>query len=163
MLKLVQHDEHTIMTTVDITKLKQLREETGISYALCKKSLEDSGNDIEKAKKLLEGWGIEKAKSKANRETKQGSLFSYIHHNKKLGAFVEVLCETDFVATNEDFQTLGNDIAMHIASVHPESEAELLASLFIKDQSKTIDNLIKEYILKIGENIKIGKFVRFEI
>lgn len=151
------------MNKADITLLKQLRDETGISFALCKKALEESNNTIYKAKKLLEEWGIEKAKSKATRVTKQGSLFSYIHHNKKVGSLVEIMCETDFVAANSDFQTLGHDIAMHIASVSPENEEELLSSPFIKDPSKTIDNLVKEYILKIGENIKIGKFVRFEI
>lgn len=151
------------MATVDFAKLKQLRDETGISIALCKKALEESDNAIDKAKKLLEEWGIEKAKSKASRETKQGAVFSYIHHNKKIGALVEIFCETDFVATNDDFGTMGRDIAMHIASVSPENEKELLDSAFIKDPSKTIDNLIKEYILKIGENMKIGKFIRFEI
>ncbi len=151
------------MATVDFTKLKELRDETGISYAMCKKALEESDNDTEKAKKLLGEWGIEKAKSKASRDTKQGSVFSYIHHNKKLGSLFELLCETDFVAANDDFQSLGKDIAMHIASTSPENEKELMEAPFIKDPSKTIDNLIKEYILKIGENIKIRKFIRFEI
>ena len=85
---------------LDIKKLKQLRLETGISIALCKKALEQSNNDILEAKKLLRKWGIENIKDKINHSTSQGAIFSYIHHNKKIAALVEILCETDFLANN---------------------------------------------------------------
>lgn len=147
----------------DIKKLKQLRDETGISFNLCKKALDESDNDIEKAKKLLQKWGIEKAESKASRETKQGSLFSYIHHNKKVGVMLELQCETDFVALNEEFQQLGNTISMQIASMKPENKEELLKQPYVKDPQTTVENLIKEKILKIGENITIGRFQRWEM
>lgn len=148
---------------LDTNKLKQLREETGVSFSLCKKALEESSNNMEEAKKLLSKWGVEKAESKAERVTNQGAIFSYIHHNKKIGVLVELLCETDFVAKNSDFEKLGNEIAMHISFGNPKDEKELLTQESIKNPGKTIDSLIKEYILKIGENIKINKFTRFEI
>lgn len=148
---------------MDIQKLKQLREETGVSFNLCKKALEESKGDLTIAKKLLREWGAEKAAGKADRETKQGAVFSYIHHNKKVGVLLELLCETDFVAANEEFQQLGNSLAMQVASMNPTDKEQLLSQAFIKDQKTTIDNVIKEKILKIGENITIGRFERWEI
>lgn len=147
----------------DIEKIKQLREETGVSYAMCTTALQDAQGDMQKARELLKQKGAEVAQKKAERETGQGSIFTYVHHNKRLGAMVTLLCETDFVAMNTDFQQLGNDIAMHIASIRPNDKDELLASSFIKDPSLTIEELIKNSILKIGENIAVGEFVRFEI
>src|SRR3990167_2936482 len=146
-----------------IFALKKLREETSVSFSLCKKALDQSDNDIEKAKKLLSTWGIEQTKSKLLRKTQQGALFSYIHHNKKIGVLLELLCETDFVAINSEFQQLGNTLAMQIASTNPRDVSSLLETPYIKEASKIIEVLIKECIFKIGENIKIGKFVRFEI
>ena len=147
----------------DINKLKQLREQTGVSFSLCKKALEESGDDIEKAKKLLSKWGVEKAEGKADRETKEGAVFSYIHHNKKIGVMVEILCETDFVARNSDFAELGKNIAAQIAFVNPENNEELLKSDSIREPGKTIDALLKEHILKIGEKLSIGRFTRYQI
>lgn len=143
--------------------LKKLREMTGVSFSLCKKALDESNGDMEKAKKLLSKWGVEKAEGKSDRVTKNGSVFSYIHHNKKVGVLLEILCETDFVAKNSDFQELGNNIAMHIASMKPENLDELLKQEYIIDSSKTIETLLKEAILKIGENLKLGNFVRYEL
>lgn len=149
--------------TYTIDHLKQLREETGVSFALCKQALEKSNNDIEKAKIELKKMGVEHAHKKAKREAKQGSFFSYIHHNKKIVATLELLCETDFVANNSDFQALGNDIVQQIASMNPDTKETLLKQPFIKDNSLTIEELIKQAILKIGENIIIGRFERWEI
>lgn len=147
----------------DIEKLKQLREETGVSYAMCKEALDTSKGDIEKARELLKKKGAEVALKKADRETSQGAIFSYIHHNKKIGSLVEIMCETDFVARNETFQKLGNEIAMHVASTNPKNNAKLLKEPFIRDQKITVEALIKDSILKLGENITLGKFIRFEI
>ncbi len=146
-----------------VNNLKKLRQLTGISFSLCKKALEQSNNDPDKAKKLLEKWGAEISTGKTGRTTNQGSIFNYLHHNKKIGTLLELLCETDFVAKNSDFQMLGQELVMQIASMNPKNVKELLSQTYVKDSSKTVDNLIKEYILKIGENIKIGKFVRYEI
>lgn len=152
-----------IYSTTDINQLKTLRQETSVSFTLCKKALDQSGGDIEKAKKLLGQWGIEQAESKLLRKTKQGAVFSYIHHNKKIGVLLTLLCETDFVAVNSDFQKLGSELAMQAASVNPKNTEEFLKTVYIRDSSKTVEAMIKEHILKIGENITIGQFTRFEI
>lgn len=146
-----------------IENLKKLRDLTGVSFSLCKKALDESADDIAKAQKLLEKWGIEKAESKLLRPTKQGSVFSYIHHNRRVGVLLELLCETDFVAQNTEFKKLGAELSMQTASMDPKDQQELLKQAYIKDPKKTIENMIKEYILKIGENITIGRFSRFEI
>ncbi len=151
------------MTTLDINKLKKLREETGISFSLCKKALEESDNDLEASKKLLNKWGIEKAKDKERRETSQGALFSYVHHNKKIASLVELLCETDFVSSNAEFQKLGQEIAMQVASIDADGVEALLKQEYIRDASKTIEDLIKEAVLKFGENIKIKRFAKWEL
>lgn len=146
-----------------MSNLKKLREQTGISFVLCKKALDQSLGDIEQAKKLLQQWGVEQTESKLFRKTGSGSMFSYIHHNKKIGVLLELLCETDFVAMNAEFQKLGAELSMQIASTNPKDVEELLKHAFIRDMQKTIEILIKEYIFKIGENIKIGRFARYEM
>lgn len=148
---------------IDISKLKQLRNETGISIALCKKALEQSGNDLKKAKKLLSAWGIEKVKDKMQRTTSQGSIFTYVHHNKKVASIIEVLCETDFVAKNSGLQKLGQELSMQVASYPAKTFEELMNQEYIRDPSKKISDLIQEAVLKFGENIKIGRFIRWEL
>jgi len=130
---------------------------------VCKKALEEANNDIESAKKLLVKWGEKKAADKADRSTGEGVIMSYVHHNKKIAAIVELLTETDFVSGNEEFQKLASEIAMQIATMSPENIEELLKQEYIRDNSKTIDALIKEAILKFGENVKVGRIVRWEI
>lgn len=147
----------------DIKKLKQLRTETGISFSLCKKALEEGKNNLNDAEKLLKKWGIAKAKDKSDRATAAGAIFSYVHHNKKVASLIELACETDFVSGNKEFQTLGLELAMQVASVRAETIKEFLDLEYIRDPSKKVSNLIKEAILKFGENIKVVKFVRWEI
>lgn len=147
----------------DIKKLKQLRDETGISFSLCKKALEEGKNNLETAKKLLKKWGIAKAKDKSARSTGAGAIFSYVHHNKKVASMIELACETDFVSGNKEFQALGQELAMQVASVMAETSEELLKQEYIRDPSKKISDLIKEAILKFGENIKVIKFIRWTI
>jgi elongation factor Ts len=147
----------------DIKKLKQLRQETGISFSLCKKALEESKNNLPDAKKLLKKWGIAKAKDKSERTTSCGAIFSYVHHNKKVASLIELACETDFVSSNKEFQALGQELAMQVASFRTETNDELLKQEYIRDPSKKISDLIKEAILKFGENIKVVKFVRWSI
>ena len=147
----------------DIKKLKQLREETEISFSLCKKALEESKNNIEAAKKLLNKWGIAKAKDKSNRNTQAGIIFSYVHHNKKVASLIQLACETDFVSGNKDFQALGQELAMQVASIRAETNEELLEQEYIRDPSKKISDLIKEAVLKFGENIKVIKFIRWNV
>lgn len=147
----------------DYNKLKQLREETGISFSLCKKALDETGNDTVKAKKLLTKWGGQKVKDKDGRTTSQGVIASYLHHNKKIASLLELMCETDFVAANSEFVKLANELAMQVASTKTLSKEELLKQEYIRDPSKTVDNLLKDAILKFGENIKIGRFIRLEL
>ena len=148
---------------LNLSKLKLLRNETGISIALCKKALIESRNDLAKAKRLLNEWGIEKVKDKSGRTTSQGAIFSYIHHNRKISGFVELMCETDFVSGNSEFQKLGQEICMQVASMPAKTVQDLVGQEYIRDPSKKISDLINEAILKFGENIKIGKILRWEL
>ncbi len=145
-----------------IDQIKQLRQETLVSISECKKALEEAGGDFEKAKKILKKWGKELAGKKAEREVSLGIVESYIHPNKRVGAMVELCCETDFVARSEDFKKLAHELCLQIAAMDPEEDS-LVSQPWIKDETKTIKDLINEYIAKLGENIVVKKFVRFNI
>jgi len=142
---------------VDLEKLKQLREETGISFAICKKALEEAKNDISKAKKFIEKIAGEKIQEKSKRSTKSGGLFTYVHHNKKVASIVEIQCETDFVSGNKEFQEFGHEMALQIASLCPKNVNELLSQEYIKDPKRKIRDLLSEVTLKFGEKIQISK------
>jgi elongation factor Ts len=148
---------------IDYKKLKILRDKTGISISLCKKALEETRNNLNDAEKLLNKWGVEKVKDKVKKITPQGAIFSYVHHNRKIASLIELLCETDFVATNSDFLKLGQELAMQVASMPAKDNSELEKQSYVRDPSKKIADLIKEAIFKFGENIKIGNFQRWEI
>lgn len=151
------------MTKIDLTLLKKLREETGISIADCRRALEETGNDYAGALERLRKHGIEKAEKKAERETMQGLVYSYVHQTGKVGAMVELLCETDFVARTDEFKKLANEIAMQVAAMNPKDVDELLKQEYIREPSKTIGDLIKESIAKLGENTVLKRFVRIEL
>ncbi len=146
---------------ISIDQIKQLREETAVSISECKKALEQTKGDTKKAKEILKKWGRDLANKKAGRGTEQGIIESYIHPNKKIGVLLEINCETDFVAKSENFQKLAHELCLQIAAVR--EEIPILKQPWIKDESKTIQDLLNEYIAKIGENITIKKFVRYEI
>lgn len=147
----------------DIEKIKQLRDTTGLSFGEIKKALDEASGDEDKAREVLQKLGLQMAAKKAARSVKEGIVESYIHNTKKLGTIVELLCETDFVARNVEFQKLAHEIAMHITAMRPGSPEELMAQSFIKDQDITIKDLVGQYIAKLGENIQIGRFEVFEI
>ena len=147
---------------VSINKIKQLRKETELSISECKKALEEARGDAEGAKEILKKWGKDFAKKKIERETKQGIIESYIHSNKRIGAIIELGCETDFVAKNPEFQKLAHELVLQIAAVDPE-ETPLLKQPWIRDETKTIKDLIEEYIAKLGENIILKRFTRYEL
>ncbi len=194
------------MVTID--QIKQLRYETGVSITECKKALEQSQGDLEKAKEILRKWGMDLAEKKATREAKSGLIESYIHPNKKIGVLVEVRCESDFVARSEEFKKMCHDLALHIAGMSPyyikpedipeefligereiykeqfknsgkpqeiieqiiegklkkyKEEISLLTQPFVKAPDKTVQELINEYIAKLGENITVKRFVRYEM
>lgn len=148
---------------VDVKLIKQLRDQTGGGIADCKKALEETKSDLKKAAELLQKWGIQKSEKKADRETRQGIVESYIHGNGRVGVLLTLLCETDFVSQNDEFKKLAHEIAMQIASMNPKTNEELLDQPYIRDAKMKISELIKSAIGKIGENIKVGEFVRYEI
>jgi len=148
---------------VDINLLKKLRNETSVSLADCRKALGETKNDYKKALDILKKSGLEKAAKKAERETSQGIIGSYIHQNGRVGVLVEVLCETDFVALTDEFKNLVHEIGMQIAAMNPKDVSSLLKQEYIRDPKETMDIVIKGVIAKLGENIVIKRFQRFEI
>jgi elongation factor Ts len=192
-------------TTIDAASVMKLRQRTGAGVMECKRALQDTEGNLDKAVELLREQGLLKAAKKAERAAKEGRILTYVHHDGKTAVMVELNCETDFVARNELFQTLGRDIALHIAARAPQyiskddvpadvlenekriyraqamaegkpenvaekiaeefffQEACLLEQPFVKDDSKTINELIQEHIAKLGENILVGRFVRFKV
>jgi len=147
-------------TTNDI---KALREKTGAGMMDCKKALDAENGNMVKAEEWVKAKGLAKAEKKADRETHEGYIASYVHLNSRLAAMVEIRCETDFVARNDEFQTMARDIAMQVASMNPTDVAELLEQDFIKDPSMTIEGYLKSVSGKIGEKFVIQRFVRYEV
>lgn len=193
---------------ITATMVKELRDKTGAGMMECKKALIETGGDMDAAIKYLRERGIAQAALKADRETKEGIIASYIHAGSKIGVLLELNCETDFVARTEEFKALAKDICMQIAASNPRyvsrddvpedvinsekeiykaqakqegkpdnilekiaegklnrffSEVCLLEQPFIKDTDKSVEDIIKLAISKFGENITIGRFVRFEV
>lgn len=148
---------------MSLALIKELREKTGAGVVDAKKAFDEAGGDMEKALEALRKRGQEKASKKTDRETSEGMIAMYLHPNKKVGSMVKLLCETDFVGRNDEFQDLARDIAMHVVAMNPESVAILLEQPFVKDPEKTVQDLIAETVGKMGENIQVGDFVRYEL
>jgi len=191
---------------VSAAEVKKLRDRTGAGMMDCKRALEEAGGDMDKAVDILREKGLAKAAKKADRVTTEGLVTSYIHGNGKIGVLVEVNCETDFVARNDEFKTLCHDIAMQIAASNPQyvsrddvpeevvdkerailkaqamnegkpeniaekivegrlekfyEETCLLEQPFIKDTDKSVQDVVNEYIAKLGENITVRRFARY--
>jgi elongation factor Ts len=188
-------------------EVRKLREQTGQGMMECKKALEEAGGNVEKAVEILRKKGLATAEKKSSRAAAQGRVHSYVHHNGKVGVLVEVNCETDFVAKNEQFQTFLSDLCLHICAAAPLAvrreeipaalveterriaretvegkkpenviekivegklnkwygERVLLEQPFVKDPDRTIQNLLTDLIAKIGENMIIKRFARFEV
>ena len=148
------------MSSINIEQIKRLREETGVAIIRIREVLQEVGENEKKALVILKKEALDKAERREGRETGQGKIFVYTHHTGKVVGLVELLCETDFVAKNELFETLGKNLAMQVASM---GETELEKQEFIKDSSKKIGELIKEVIAKTGENVRLGKILRVEL
>lgn len=146
-----------------IDTVKKIREATNLSVGEISKALAEANGDESQALQILKARGVEIAAKKSTREIKEGVVECYIHNTKKVGAILELGSETDFVARNEDFRKLARELAMQIASMNPQNIEELLAQPYIKDPSLTISDLLNQQIARLGENIKIGQFVRLEI
>ncbi len=154
---------------IDAKKIKDLREETGASILDCNKILAETGGDMDKARKILMEKGKVKVGKKADRVVNEGVVEAYIHSNKKVGVIVEILCESDFVAKNVQFQELAHNIAMHIAAVNPlyvsandipaaliEAEREkALAEFKDKKPKEMLDNIISGKIKKYTDSISL--------
>lgn len=147
----------------EIEKIKSLRDSTGLSFNEIKKSLDEANGDEERAREILRKLGLKVAAKKSARQVKEGVIDTYIHNTRKIASVVELLCETDFVARNVEFQKLAHEIAMHIAAMKPGNASELLTQPFVKDQDITVQELINQSIAKLGENIQLGRFEIFEI
>ena len=147
---------------MQIEDIKKLRQDSGAGIADCKEALSKALGNMEKAKELLKKKGFEKGGSKIGREVKAGLVEVY-SHSGKVGVLVEVLCETDFVAKTSDFKNLAHELSLQIASMNPSSVEELLSQVYIRDNSLTVDQLIKSVIGKIGENIQVGRFERIAL
>lgn len=193
---------------ITIDQIKQLRHQTGVSMMACKKALEDSNGDFDKAIEILRKKGMAKAQSRAERTTGEGVIESYIHSNNKIGVLVHLGCETDFVAKNDDFKEIARNIAMHVAAsaplyISPEEvpqelidkekeiwkeqlkaegkpekiweqimqgkenkfrdEMSLLRQPYVKNPEIVVEQMINDSVTKLGENIKLVKFVRYSI
>lgn len=173
------------MAVISAETIKELRERTGAGVMDCKKALEEAKGDTKKAIEILKQKGIEIAKKKEARPTGQGRIESYVHFGNKLAVLVEVLCETDFVASNQDFIDACKNIAMHIAAMNPQylsredipkdilnevddldefaAENCLLDQLYYRDEKQTIREYLTDLVAKTGENIKIRRFVRYAL
>jgi elongation factor Ts len=193
---------------MDIEQLKTLRQETGVSFAECKKALEEANGDLQRAKEILKQRGQKIAELKTVRTTQQGIIESYVHPNRKVGVLLDLRCESDFVARSVEFQQLAHELVLQIAAMNPlyvkpedipedflagerkiyeeqlagsgkpqkiidqivegklkkyKEEVSLLSQPWIKDDTKTIQDLLNEYIAKIGENILVKRFVRYQL
>jgi len=147
---------------MDTKKLVILRKKSGAPLMECKKVLEACKGNLEKAQSELKKSGLAAAEKKKDRTTAHGVVESYVH-NGKIGVLAEVNCETDFVAKNKDFLNFAHKVTMQIASMNPKDVKELLTQESIFDSKVKINDQLKELILKTGENIKISRFIRFQI
>jgi elongation factor Ts len=153
-------------------QIKELREITGAGIMECKKALDDAVGDLTKAQQLIKERGLAMAEKKAGREAGQGLIDSYVHAGR-IGAMIELNCETDFVARTDDFKTLAREIAMQVAATNPsrigsqeastDGDVPLLDQPYIRDPSRTIQELVNETISRVRENIVIRRFARFEL
>ncbi len=197
-------------TTISAKAVFALRAQTGAGMMDCKKALMEAEGDEQKAMELLRQKGLKTADKKADRATSEGRVYSYIHHNQRVGVMVQIACETDFVARGDDFESLCSDICMHIAATVPSpvaisaeevpaemveeerrillgsedmankpdeikekiiagridkfiKERALLEQEFVKDPSMTVGDRLKATISKVGENMRIERFSRFEL
>jgi elongation factor Ts len=146
-----------------IELVKKIRVETGLSIMEIKAAVMEAEGDEKKAKQILKDMGLKKVEKRAEKEVHQGRVATYTHGTGKIGVMVELLCETDFVAKNEEFLTVTKDLCLQIAAMNPKTVDELMEMEFIKDPSVKIKDLVTGLVAKFGENIKVGRMERFEI
>lgn len=143
--------------------IKQLREETGLSFAQIKKALDEANGDADKAREVLRSYSAAQAEKKADREITAGTVASYVHSTGTMGSMVVLGCETDFVANNPEFRAMAADIAMHVCAMNPSDEVELMAQPFVKNGDITLEGYIQSGVQKFGENVKLKSFSRYTV
>lgn len=166
------------MAEMSLELIKTLRTRTSAGVMDCKRALEAAGGDLAKAEELLKQKGIALAGKRAARDVLQGVVECYIHAGSRVGAMVELNCETDFVARTEEFKELAHNLAMQVAAMAPRyvdsgdvppghtvnpEEVCLLEQPFIKDQSRTVRELVSELVGRMGENVRVRRFERFAL
>ncbi|RLC95669.1 MAG: translation elongation factor Ts [Chloroflexi bacterium] len=159
-------------------QIKALREKTSAGVMECKNALQEAEADLERAFEILQERGLAKAEKKKDRLASEGRIEAYVHHGSRIGAMVELNCETDFVAKTDEFKALAHDLALQVVATNPRflsaedipegedvvpEEACLLEQPFIKDESKRVRQLVAEVIAKTGEKVHVRRFVRFEV
>jgi len=163
---------------ISIEMIKELRNQCGAGIMECRNALLEVSGDVKKALQILKERGLLKAQKRADRVTAQGLVEAYIHTGGRIGALIEVNCETDFVARTDEFKGLAHELALQVAALSPQfvSEEEipeganvepqaacLLLQPYIRDPGKTVRDVIVETMAKIGENIRVRRFARFEL
>jgi elongation factor Ts len=146
----------------EIEIIQKLREVTGAGVMECKKALADAGGDFDRAKELIHERGLVKVEKRADRATGAGLIQTYVH-NERIGVLLDLRAETDFVTRSDPFRELARELAMQIAAMAPETVEELLSQPYIRDESKTVGDLVKDVIAKVGENVRVNKFYRIEL
>lgn len=142
--------------------VQKLREQTGAGVMDCHRALKDAGGDLDKAAALIRERGLSKVEKRAGREAGAGLVHSYVH-NGRIGVLVDLRAETDFVVRSDPFQELAHALAMHIAAAAPANVEELLAQPYVRDESKTVKDIVGEVIAKVGENVVVNQFSRIEV
>ena len=166
------------MTTISADSIRELRARTSAGIMDCKHALEDAQGDLDKAAQLLRERGIATVAKKASRSANEGLIETYVHAGGRIGVIVELNCETDFVARTEDFQELAHNITLQIAAMNPQAidderplddldasdgEPRLLHQAFVKDSGQTIRDLLTDAVGKLGENIVVKRFTRYNL
>lgn len=151
------------MTKVNLEKIKKLRNKTKAGVMDCRQALEEVGGDLQKAQELLRKKGIALANKRAGRETSCGVIEAYVHPDSRIASVVELSCETDFVARTADFKKLAHELALQVAAMDPKDVGDLFKQAYIRDEKITVEDLVKETIAKVGENIVVRRIYRCEL
>jgi elongation factor Ts len=148
------------MATDKFADINRLRDVTGAGVMECKKVLAETNGDFDAAVAIIRERGLVKVEKRADRQTGAGLVFTYVH-NDRIGVMVEARAETDFVVRSDAFRAFVKEVAMHIAAAEPEDVEALLKQPYVRDESRTVNDLLTELIGRVGENVQIARFARF--
>lgn len=163
---------------ISVTLIKELREKTSAGVIDCKKALEKAGGDLDKASEILREQGLARIEKRKDRVAAEGLIETYVHHGGRIGAMIELNCETDFVAKTDEFKSLAHELVLQVTAANPQfisveempddgslnpEEVCLLAQPFIRDQARKVGDLVADVMTKVGEKVSIKRFARFEL